>query len=212
MNKRINISKSVIIAVFIFSSLGLISSSRADAPRVGRKAAQKYFEEGVEKTRQVLENYNILMLHLGQYIDSQAYEWGPSAKVDGAGAANYGVTYLLDEWHGLDANIRVDFSEYNISNNRAVKISFLPLVTFPRADSRFPLYFGVGGGLGVFMQQISNKSNLSFDYQLIMGARFTDISPGFGAFVEYGLKNHLHLLSNGQFNGTILTGGAVFTF
>jgi hypothetical protein len=53
---------------------------------------------------------------------------------------------------------------------------------------------------------------LSFDYQLIAGVRFTNLSGRFGLFFEYGLKNHLHLLSDGQVNGTFLSGGAVFSF
>jgi hypothetical protein len=50
------------------------------------------------------------------------------------------------------------------------------------------------------------------DYQLIAGARFFDVFENAGFFIESGLKNHLQLWDQGQFNGTFLSAGAVFTF
>ena len=112
----------------------------------------------------------------------------------------------------MDLNLRFDFNEYQLDSDRATKLSLLPLLTFPPASSHFPLYFGLGAGLGIFFQQIPDESNISFDYQLVAGARFADLIENFGVFVEFGLKNHLQVLSDGQFNGTALTTGAVFTF
>jgi hypothetical protein len=45
-----------------------------------------------------------------------------------------------------------------------------------------------------------------------MGVRFENIYEGAGFLIEGGLKNHLHLLTDGQFNGTYLAGGMVFVF
>jgi hypothetical protein len=109
-------------------------------------------------------------------------------------------------------NVRFDFTEYKLDSDRATKLSILPLITFPSISTRFPLYFGIGAGAGVFFTQVSEESNLSFDYQLITGVRFTDLLEHTGVFVEFGLKNHLLLLSDGQFNGTALSAGAIFTF
>jgi hypothetical protein len=119
---------------------------------------------------------------------------------------------LVDQWSGFDVNIKADFTEYEVDEVRPTKMSAMPLLTFPRSDSGFPLYFGFGAGLGVFFTQVEAESNLSFDYQLIAGVRFINLSGRFGLFFEYGLKNHLHLLSDGQVNGTFLSGGAVFSF
>ena len=152
------------------------------------------------------------MLHLGLYTDSQAYEWGPNSAIAGTGQSTYGVTYLFSEWHGMDVNFRADFSEYSIAGNRASQLGLIPLLTFPRVESRFPLYFGVGAGPGIFLQQLSNSSSLAFDYELLIGLRFTEIDGALGLFVEYGMKNSIFLLSQGQFNGTALDGGVVFTF
>jgi hypothetical protein len=192
----------------------------AETPRVGRNAAARYFSgkdvdtnpQPTPAARESSGFERLLMLHVGGYTSSTAYEWKDSNKRTGVGKATYGVTYLFDQWNGIDLNMRFDFNEYKIDDERATKLSLMPLWTFPMAESKFPLYFGFGAGLGVFFNQIENESNLSFDYQVIAGARFLDLIENCGAFVEFGMKNHLHLLSDGQFNGTALSAGAVFTF
>lgn len=205
------------------------SSSRALAqnqqPVVGRKAAEKYFGRGTagavevkdEETAPAASNSRssgeeMMMLSLGTYLSGTSYEWKGSDKRESVGRVSYGVTYLFDTWSKLDTNLRLDFNEYKLDDDRATKLSIMPLWTFPQVDSRFPIYFGFGVGLGVFFVQVPEESNLSLDYQLVAGARFMNLFDNFGFFVELALKNHLHLLSSGQFNGTALTTGAVFSF
>ena len=112
----------------------------------------------------------------------------------------------------MDLSIRADFNEYATSGEKPMKMSLMPLITFPESAAKFPLYFGIGAGFGVFFRQIQGESAVTFDYQLVAGARFFDIYENTGFFIETGLKNHLQLMSNGQYNGTFLSAGAVFTF
>ncbi len=199
-----------LISIFILLS---VVSAFADQPTVGRKAAQKYFSDSSHKDApHDTVGDNVLMLYIGQYTDSTSYNWGPNSPISGVGQSNYGLDYIFDQWHGMDSHIRMDFSEYTLAGNRAAKASFLPMITFPRAETKFPLYFGLGAGMGVFLQQFSNKSTLSFDYEVIIGARFMELARSIGIFFEYGMKNHLLLLSDGQFNGTALTAGLIFDF
>lgn len=189
----------------------------AQAPRVGRDAAAKYFgNPPPDQEREVAQSYSggdrLLALQIGGFIKSAAYEWGGGGKKEKVGKASYGVTYLFDQWAGIDVNIRGDFNEYKIGDERAIKFSIMPLWTVPMAESNFPLYFGLGTGLGVYFKQIEDESNISFDYQLVAGLRLRDVLESVGFVVEFGLKNHLHLLSDGQFNGTALTVGTVFSF
>jgi len=103
-------------------------------------------------------------------------------------------------------------NEYKVLGETPLKMSLMPLLIFPDASSKFPLYFGIGGGPGIFFKQIADESQIAFDYQFLMGARFFDIVNQAGFFVETGMKNHLLVLTSGQFNGVFLTSGAVFTF
>ncbi|HEX4923769.1 MAG TPA: hypothetical protein VFV50_06775, partial [Bdellovibrionales bacterium] len=59
---------------------------------------------------------------------------------------------------------------------------------------------------------ISQESALAIDYQLIGGVRLFDVFENTGFSFEMGLKNHLHLLSDGQFNGVFAAAGVIFTF
>lgn len=208
-----------IIILLLGISLGLTSvASAADQPRVGRRAAAKYFGKDVEPSREVAaeeSSYSgdrLLMLHIGGYSNSSSYQWKDSNRRNGVGKATYGVTYLFDKWAGLDVNVRFDFNEYKIDEERATKLSAMPLWTFPAAETKFPLYFGGGVGAGVYFTQLADESNISLDYQLVVGTRFLDLIENAGFFAEYGLKNHLHLLSDGQFNGAAVSVGAVFSF
>jgi hypothetical protein len=209
--------------------LGIQGFAQADEPpRVGRGAASKYFEkrspdageEAVEPSSGSQSgsgpNDHYLALHVGKMMDSTAYEWGAMGKQTDVGDFTAGLTYRVGEWrNSMDLNMRIDFIQFNIVGNgepKPLKMSILPLVTFPDAAAKFPLYFGFGAGPGVFFRQTDGEASLSLDYQLIAGARFFDIFENAGFFIESGLKNHLQLWNSGQFNGTFLSAGAVFTF
>jgi len=218
------------ILAFLLVFHGLAQAEETP-PRVGRRAAAKYFEKRdpdseepqpkQEETHSSASGLNgpndhYLAIHFGKMMSSVAYDWGNDAKQTNVGDWTAGVTYRMGEWkNSMDLNLRVDFISYKIDANgetKPLKMSLLPLITFPDATSRFPLYFGFGIGPGVFFRQADNEATLSLDYQLIAGARFFDVVDSTGFFIETGLKNHLQLWNSGQFNGTFLSAGAVFTF
>jgi hypothetical protein len=62
------------------------------------------------------------------------------------------------------------------------------------------------------IKQIADESILALDYSLVAGARFLNVIDTMGFMIETGLKNHIHLLSDGQFNGVFVNVGTVFTF
>ncbi len=216
--------KTVVTFVLL---LGFCGFSWAEPPRVGRGAAEKYFEnrnpdadEGNYQSAEVSgaigpENH-YLAIHAGKMMSSTSYEWGSVNKQMDVGDYTVGITYRVGEWrNSMDLSLRLDFISYNLvaaGETKPLKLSILPLITFPDASSKFPLYFGFGLGPGVFFRQAEDEASISLDYQLIAGARFFDVFENAGFFIETGLKNHLQLWNSGQFNGTFLSAGAVFTF
>ncbi len=194
-----------------------------DSDRVGSKAAARYFEKSEKTTKKrslasgPADHY--LAIHLGYFLDSDAYNWGVDnngnnyTHADDPGKMSIGVTYRMGEWtSSMDLNLRAEFQTYELGRDKPFKLSIMPLITFPDSNSQFPLYFGAGLGPGVFFKQVSQESAISIDYQLIAGARMFDVVENTGFFVEFGLKNHLLLLSDGQFNGVFIATGALFTF
>ncbi len=195
----------------VFFNVSAVAESRK--PLVGKKAAQKYFQSDVQDRERLGNGERYFNIHLGGFTDSVSYAWNGQRKVEGLGRRNYGVTYLLDNWtRGMDLSLRVELTSFYLEEEDILKMSLLPLITFPQFKTGFPLYLGFGIGPGVFFKQLSESSNLSLDYQLVFGVRMIDVLGSMGFFVESGLKNHLHLLSEGQFNGLFVSIGAVFTF
>jgi hypothetical protein len=200
-------------------SSGQSGSQQSGQPRVGRKAAEKYLSptpQGKNDDRREVRDSDathFLAIHIGTYVSDTAYRWGSPDTQNNVGKWTFGLTYKVGEWiNSMDLLMRVDLSSYTLNDGSATKISFLPLITFPDVASRFPLYFGVGAGLGVFAVQFDGKSPLSLDYEVVAGARFFDVFKNTGFFIEAGLKNHFLLLSEGQFNGTFVAIGSVFLF
>ena len=191
---------------------------------VGRRAAQKYMgQRGRDDSAPPIDDApprhtagkdaHYLALHIGGFISDNEYKWGPKDADANVGKLSIGLTYRFGEWqNSMDFNMRIDYQTYNVGDG-ANKLSFLPVILFPEASSRFPLYFGVGAGLGVFTKQAPGESPISFDYQLLVGARFFNIADtNAGVFLEAGLKNHFLIFSDGQFNGAFMALGGVFTF
>jgi hypothetical protein len=196
-------------------ALGSFAQGKArPGTQVGRGAAAKYFPApSPEKATVTGSDFqNVLWLHLGRATGSQAYNWSEKGRLDAVATSSYGLSYFLGDWGSLDGILRADFNEYEFTEQRLLKLSLMPLVVLPQLSTRFPLYFGVGAGLGVFFKQLEAKSQISFDYQLFLGLRLMDLWPGLGFFIEYGLKNHVHLLSEGQLNSTVLSLGPIFHF
>lgn len=188
------------------------SASESKKTHVGRDYARSYFERKPSSDDSGGGD-RYLAIHLGSYTSSQAYQWSSQGRANNPGNLTTGVTYRVGEWvSSMDLLFRADFNTYTIDGDSPTKLSLLPMVTFPDARSKFPLYFGAGAGLGIFFKQVVNKSNLSLDYQLVAGARLLDVYKSLGFFVEAGMKNHLHLLTEGQFNGFFVALGTAFTF
>ena len=183
----------------------------------GNEKANQYFkrrkvEREVASSSDMGAGDRYLGLHIGGFLSQEQYRWGTNNGND-VGRLNVGVDYRVGEWvRSMDLLMRVDFFSYSLNQGDAYKLSFLPMLVFPDAASQFPLYFGAGAGLGIFLKQVRGQSALSFDYQVVVGARFFNLFNNMGLSVETGLKNHIHLLSPGQFNSVFLTVGTVFTF
>lgn len=187
------------------------------ATPVGRARAAKYFQERrpVYRSPSAVSPGSApryLSLQIGTFFDDQSYDWGKGTQSD-RGQLNIGVSYRMGEWvNSMDFLLRAELSTYHLHEGSARQLSFVGMITFPDAGSRFPLYFGLGLGPGVFIKQIHDESALALDYELVAGARFFNVIDTMGFSLELGMKNHIHLLSDGQYNGLFISAGTVFTF
>jgi hypothetical protein len=153
-----------------------------------------------------------LAIHVGMFLDDQSYKWGKGDQKD-IGQFNLGVTYRLGEWvNSMDFMMRAEYTSFALTEDSARKLGLIFMVMFPDANSHFPLYFGAGAGPGFFIKQIHGQSIMSLDYEVVAGARFLNVIDNLGFFVEFGLKDHIHLFSEGQYNGLFVSTGTAWTF
>lgn len=210
-------------AIIILFILSVNCNVYASAPKVGRSAAAKYFqknpEEQVKNIRYVAsEEFGLgseeryLAFGASLFTRSESYNWGNIDKEQNVGQQGLDMTYRLSQSNYVDYALKVSYSEYTPLNQKANKMSFMYAATLPDAGSKFPLYFGAAVGPGVFFTQLNNESSVTLDYQLFLGLRIFNLFDSTGFYVEGGMKNHLHLTSDGQLNGTYISAGALFTF
>lgn len=184
----------------------------------GERAARKYFEERqpepAKKTSySSAPTDRFMSVHVGSFIDDKHYRWGAKDRDSDVGGFIGGVSYRIGEWEkSMDLFFRAEFITFSIDDEDPVKLSIMPIVSFPDAASGFPLYFGAGAGLGVFFSQVGEESDLSFDYTLLTGLRFPELFENGGLMFELGYKGQLLLLSSGQFTGVYATVGGAFSF
>lgn len=209
---------------YLISLIILVSCelSLANAPKVGRTAAAKYFQQNSDQSTPPARytasesepmGDRYMTFGVSTFTKSDVYSWGNVNKQTDVGKWGLDMNYRLSQYNNLlDYSLRVNYTEYEPLGQKANKISFMYAATLPDAGSRFPLYFGAALGAGVFLTQISNESPVTADYSLYAGIRLFDVVETTGFYIEGGLKNHLQLTSDGQLNGTYVSAGAVFTF
>lgn len=205
--------------------IGFLSSDfalAAGAPKVGRAAAAKYFQQNPDAQKQtrytasedgsISAGERYLMFGGSLFTKTEAYNWGTINKQEDIGKYGVDMTYRLDSTNYIDYALKVAYTEYEAQSQRANKMSFMYAAILPDAGSKFPLYFGAAAGPGVFFTQLPNESPVTLDYQLFLGLRIFDLFGSTGFYLEGGMKNHLQLTSDGQLNGTYMSAGAIFSF
>lgn len=208
----------LIMRFFAYLLIFLLFVQAKSAPVVGNEAAADYFKKRKNsaavqaRKRQRPVGDHRLMFHVGGFLKDDAYVWGAQGN-ENIGSFSYGLSYQMGEWvSSTDFLLRIDFNNFSLPEGRASKMSVLPIATFPDAKSDFPIYFGAGLGAGIFYEQIEGESNLSLDYTLLAGVRLKNIFQDTGIFIESGVKNHVFLLSDGQFNSVFINAGTIFSF
>lgn len=220
MKLRVFAIAALLCAMPAWAQMVEVPEERVEAektPATGKERATEYFKERKStpaKSTSPDATPRFLMVHLGTFVSDQSFQWGDVDEKN-VGRFNFGVTYRMGEWvNSMDWALRMEYTTYKVPDGfgeeDAGKISFSGIITFPDANSRFPLYFGGGLGAGFFVQQLDGKSPIALDYTLLLGARFFDVFDDTGLMIETGLKNHL--MFAGQFNGVFINAGCVFAF
>lgn len=195
-----------ILILFLF----LAGVQQASASSKGRDAAMKYFTK--KNKRQLASqpvydpgNSRLIAIAVGSLIDSKNYQWTQ----DQLSGWNAEIFYHQATKGYFGQGYHLELQKFAGENREFSKVSFLLSFTFPRKLS-FPVYLGVAGGPGYFTKQLKGESAFSFDYKAFLGFRLNEIHSQY--FIQGGIKNHVHVLSDGQFIGWFVSSGVAYRF
>jgi hypothetical protein len=152
-----------------------------------------------------IERERLIGLTFGSLVQSESYNW----TTGDVGGWSLEASYMNAEEGYLAQGYHLEMQKFSADNQELTKLSFLFSLTFPRRLS-FPVYLGVAVGPGFFMQQQEGESEFTIDYKAYLGLRLNQNHGQY--FVQAGVKNHLHVLSDGQFIGWFVSSGVAYKF
>lgn len=183
----------------------------------GKAAALKYFQHKKKKSSAAAQvssraavrepgAHQMLTLAVGSLLNGKSYHW---IEDDDFGGWTAEASYV-DAASGTFANgFHLELQNFVQGDEKLSKISALVSFIFPRRLS-FPVYIAVAAGPGYFVKQRKNESEFSIDYKSYIGFRLDDDHSQY--FLQSGVKNHIHMLSDGQFIGWFVSSGVAYKF
>lgn len=200
--------------LFLILIAGITVGSRPSvAAETGRSAALKYFGQGSKSNVRAPQSIDsvdhsrsgLLSFSVGTLVSSKSYQWigddlsGWNAEV---GYRSSGGEYFANSYH-------LELQKFTDETRELAKVSFLFSLSFPRRLS-FPVYIGIAAGPGYFFAQRQGESAFSLDYKGYLGFRLNQNQGQY--FIQTGVKNHVHMLSDGQFIGWFVSSGVAYKF
>ncbi len=205
--KLIRSFRLVLTLVFSFAS------QPGFATEIGKEAAMKYFTGQSRKPATVItqnraepdsEGVRSLSLALGGLVQTKSYGWADESMGGWSGELAY-----QSQTEYFRTGYALDFQKFVDDEQELSKLAFLFSVSFPRRLT-FPVYIGASVGPGYFLKQKRDESELTLDYKGYMGLRLSQNNNLF--FLEGGVKNHLNVLTDGQFIGWFVSSGVAYRF
>lgn len=202
------------VRLLVLFMLLLAGVQQVEAVETGKRAAMKYFTGGAKKqikTRQTASisptqpGHRILALAVGSLVNSRNYNEGQGQYM----GWNAEAFYLKADQGYFAKGYHLEMQKFSTHLRELTKLSFLLSFSFPRRLS-FPVYLGVAAGPGFFLKQNKGKSQFSFDYKAYLGLRLNQENSQY--FLQTGVKNHVLVLSDGQFVGWFVSSGVAYTF
>ena len=200
-------------AKFVLLLIGFMAVvHQSFAVETGKAAAMKYFTDqpaSIKAPRGPASSGTsygqLFSVSAGTLIQGKSYQWAG----EDLGGWNMQIAYRRNAGYYLAQAFHLEFQKFTEAQQEFSKISLLLNFVFPRSVT-FPVYLGVGAGPGFFLKQLVNESSLTLDYKGYVGLRLNQEHSQF--ILESGIKNHVHMLSDGQFIGWFISSGVAYKF
>lgn len=184
------------------------------AAETGRDAAMKYFTNqpaSIKAPRAPASSVSgssgdrLFSISAGTLIQGKSYQWAG----EDIGGWNVQMAYRRSPGTYLAQAIHLEFQKFTENRKEFSKLSLLLNFVFPKSVT-FPVYIGAGAGPGFFLNQLVGESSIAVDYKAYVGLRLNQEHSQF--ILESGVKNHVHMLSDGQFIGWFVSSGVAYKF
>ncbi len=199
--------------LLLFGLLGALRPEQGLAAATGKSAAMKYFSKKAKQPRlssrapasAAVTGQGLLGLAVGSLINSKSYGWVDEELT----GWNMEVSYLRAGRGTFAQGFHLELQKFGAQGQDLTKLAFLLSFNFPRRLS-FPVYIGVSAGPSFFLEQKDEESEFALDYKAYLGLRLNEAHSQY--FIQSGVKNHVHVLSDGQFVGWFVSSGVAYKF
>jgi len=112
-----------------------------------------------------------------------------------------------------DLNLQVAIISAEMENKRDFLLEVTPRITIPETYRSFPLYIGVGAGVGFYPKAIIHKKpSLSLNGQFFIGLRFLDLYHNLGLSAELNMRVHFPVKELNIYLESLSQVGLIFKF
>ena len=112
-----------------------------------------------------------------------------------------------------DFSLKTEIQNFRLKTDRVTQINITPLFSLPEAQSKFPVYVGLGIGFGFYPYFIlAGKPALSLNGQLFAGLRLINLYKNLGLNGEVVLNMHVPFKERELYMETIANLGLLFSF
>lgn len=169
-------------------------------------SVQSYFS----KKQETVSHQRSMLLYAGPSVYSKAKGF----KGDPFDSFILGFRQQFKEVMGIgDFGLKAEIQSLRLKTGRATQINVTPVFSLPDEASGFPVYVGLGGGIGFYPYFIlDSKPSLSVNFQLFTGIRLADLYENLGINGELTLHAHIPFREERLYMETIVSLGLVFSF
>ena len=173
--------------------------------------------------RYIIDNYFFRRSKSKSYVDFKSYvlssgfsvyRANPNKKFKPVSSGFLSFTQNVREIKDLgDVQLRASLLASQLEEGKEVSLELSALLTFPEIRSQFPIFFGMGFGLGFYPFYIlEDIPSFSFHSPFLLGIRLFEIYHNLGVGAELNLRIHFPMSERQFYLETTLQFQIIFQF
>ena len=197
--------------VICFPTLGLATSN---VPPSSEEEGYEYVGDNYFSDNQPSEQNNPLLKRFTIQAGPSLYRESTEKSLNSFSAFTLNFNHIIKEVSSLfDVNLQWTVFYSKLKEDRVTLLELTPRISIPEARSDFPLYVGVGLGLGIYPYYIIKKQAfLAANGQFFAGLRFSEIHKNIGVVTELNAKIHYPFKDSTMYLELIGQVGLMFNF